>query len=496
MSGSSTILIVDDTESARETLAALLHPEGFHLLFAADGPTALTISKETELDLILLDVMMPGMNGHEVCRRLRASADTAEIPIIMITALDDADSRIQGIESGADNFITKPFNRGELRAQVRTLLRLNRYRRLLYERNRFAWVVEQADDGYLALGPDHQVLYANPQARKFLELPPIPDPETEAPGGVFPDIATPLFQCRPDSLWSIWPEPVEIPRFLVRPDTPAANALWLQVDLMPTSGRADEPFLVRLRDVTCDVVGRKLTWSLHRQISHKLKTPLNGLTGPLRLLVDEGDEMDPQERQEFLRMASDSAHRLQNEILDIFRYIQSTSAGYGGGGTCPVGELAAIAREVAETLGMDAPDTVVADGSAAETLPLSRAVLYDLMYELLENALKFHPRNQPASQLEIDADPAGVRICLSDDGLRLSPVQLARIWDPYYQADKDATGEVPGMGLGLSMVAVLVWEAGGHCNAYNRTDREGLVVELVIPPVSARTRSTDPMETG
>jgi PAS domain S-box-containing protein len=85
-------------------------------------------------DLILLDVMMPGMDGFEVCRRLRASDQLAEVPIILVTALDDRDSRIQGMEAGADDFVTKPIDRVELRARVRTVTRLNRYRRLLAER--------------------------------------------------------------------------------------------------------------------------------------------------------------------------------------------------------------------------------------------------------------------------------------------------------------------------------------------------------------------------
>lgn len=483
MASTPTILIVDDTESARDTLAALLHAGGYRLVFAENGPEALEISRETPLDLILLDVMMPGMNGHEVCRALRTAPVTAEIPVIMVTALDDAESRLQGIEAGADNFISKPFNRGELRAQVRTLLRLNRYRRLVYERSRFEWVVEQADDGYLALGPDRRVLYANPRARRILSLPEAPEGEPlgDRP---FPELAIPEFQCRPEALWESWPAPSDAPRFMVRPDSPDANASWLQVDLMPTSGRPDEPFLVRLRDATREVDGRKLTWSLHRQISHKLKTPLNGLTGSLNLLAEEGEEMPPGDRREFTEMAYESARRLQDEILDIFQYIQSTSSGYGGYGHCPAEELFAVAESLADDLGIEPPGLDFAPGIEGDHLPLSRSVLRDILSELLENAVKFHPRKSPRVAIRVDRNERDIRLRVEDDGIRLSPFQLHRIWYPYYQGDKDATGEVPGMGLGLSMVAVVIWETGGSCNAYNRTDRDGLVVEILMPPYS------------
>lgn len=171
MQNKSIILIVDDTETGREILEALLYSPAYELVFAVNGIDALEKAAAVTPDLILLDVMMPGMDGFEVCRHLRADPVLAEIPIILVTALDDRSSRIQGIEAGADDFVTKPFDHAELRARVHTITRLNRYRRLLDERARFEWVVEQADDGYIMLGPNNEVLYANQCARQLLDLP-------------------------------------------------------------------------------------------------------------------------------------------------------------------------------------------------------------------------------------------------------------------------------------------------------------------------------------
>lgn len=128
------ILIVDDEPLGRETLEALLKPQGYHLLFATNGADALVQASIQPPDLVLLDIMMPGMDGFTVCRRLRADPLLAEVPVLLITALDDRDSRLRGIEAGADDFISKPFDRAELRMRVRTIVRLNRYRRLLDER--------------------------------------------------------------------------------------------------------------------------------------------------------------------------------------------------------------------------------------------------------------------------------------------------------------------------------------------------------------------------
>ncbi|NUM46415.1 MAG: response regulator [Anaerolineales bacterium] len=134
MSQESLILIVDDNPLGRETLAELLdgYP-GYTLAFAENGFEALHSATQLTPDLILLDVMMPGLNGFEVCRRLRDDPALAEVPVLMITALDDHASRMQGLEAGADDFIAKPFNRAELRARVKTITRLNRYRKLREE---------------------------------------------------------------------------------------------------------------------------------------------------------------------------------------------------------------------------------------------------------------------------------------------------------------------------------------------------------------------------
>ena len=130
----STILIVDDNAASRDTLESALIEQGYHLHMAENGQQALIQAEELHPDLILLDVMMPGMDGFEVCRRIRTTNGLEEVPIIMITALDDNASRLEGIESGADDFISKPFDLQELRARVRTITRLNRYHTLLEQR--------------------------------------------------------------------------------------------------------------------------------------------------------------------------------------------------------------------------------------------------------------------------------------------------------------------------------------------------------------------------
>ncbi|MBL8103027.1 MAG: response regulator [Anaerolineales bacterium] len=131
---SSTILIVDDELAGLHTLESILDGQGYQIVMAQNGPEALKKTRELLPDVILLDVMMPGMDGFEVCRNIRNDPLLAEIPIIMLTALDDRKSLLVGLESGADDYITKPYDRYELRARLLGITRLNRYRKLLNER--------------------------------------------------------------------------------------------------------------------------------------------------------------------------------------------------------------------------------------------------------------------------------------------------------------------------------------------------------------------------
>jgi len=120
MGDSSTILLVDDEEAVRKVLTFPLERDGFTVVQAADGEEALRRFDDATIDLVVLDIMLPRLDGLEVCRRLRA---TSSVPIIMLTARDDELDKVVGLELGADDYITKPFSIREFRSRVRALLR-------------------------------------------------------------------------------------------------------------------------------------------------------------------------------------------------------------------------------------------------------------------------------------------------------------------------------------------------------------------------------------
>ena len=120
MPDSSTILLVDDEESVQKLLTYPLERDGFRVVPARDGEEALRLFAEETVDLVVLDIMLPKLDGLEVCKRLRAESS---VPIIMLTARDDEFDTVLGLELGADDYITKPFSIREFRSRVRALLR-------------------------------------------------------------------------------------------------------------------------------------------------------------------------------------------------------------------------------------------------------------------------------------------------------------------------------------------------------------------------------------
>jgi signal transduction histidine kinase len=144
--------------------------------------------------------------------------------------------------------------------------------------------------------------------------------------------------------------------------------------------------------------------------------------------------------------------------------------------------LTNLVNEISGVLGLGKVSVLISEGLEEVPMIFSERALELILWELLQNAEKFHPSRSPHVEVLLSLyDEHTISLKVMDDGLTLSPDQLAHVWTPYYQGEKRFTGEVPGMGLGLSMIASLIWQVGGSCSISNREDGSGIVVELLLP---------------
>ena len=221
-------------------------------------------------------------------------------------------------------------------------------------------------------------------------------------------------------------------------------------------------------------------------MAHKLRTPLANLVASLEFLASQAADMSPEQVSNLCRIAQRALNHHYDNICDIVQYLEGTPF-TPEDGACTFADIQPMIDEISVKLGITPVRSAGEGDIAGSQLAISRHMMELVLWEILENAHKFHPQHLPTVTIHGSlAGPGKVAIRITDDGINLSPDQLLRIWTPYYQAEKVFTGQVAGMGLGLTMVASTIWGAGGTCKAYNRDDGPGLVIELILP-LSRRT---------
>jgi CheY-like chemotaxis protein len=472
---SATVLIVDDQEIGRITLEGFLLPLGYALYFAASGTETLALLPELRPDVILLDVMMPKMDGFEVCRRIRADSRWRDIPIILVTALDDRASKIKGLEVGADDFISKPVDWAELRARVRTTVELGWIRRQLHERARFEWAVNQSSDGFVWLDEGGRIAGANPVAQRWLGI----DPKSGHP---FLAGLSGKFVSQPKVTWTeLAGKDEDVILTLVRPETDHARSLWLQVTLtpMPVVDEASGAWMVHLQDVTALQARMLQSATVLAFVSHKLNSPLTSLSAALEMLAMRIGEVEM--LQELLRMANKSLASLEATtaqllyLMEEFREPMDQSDG-----ALLLEDLDAVVEHVCQQLALSS-DQCSYTRTVSRLPPFRPAVIERILYLLLDNAIKFHPRRAPQVRITMnDEGQDSVRLEVEDDGPGIPSELWTRVWQPLYQIDREGAGQIAGIGVGLSLVANIVWRVGGRCWIENG-DAGGARICIIAP---------------
>ena len=275
------ILAVDDQLQNIELLEAYLAPQGYEIIKALSGEEALMKLSGNKIDLILLDIMMPRMSGIEVLSRLRADERTKAIPVVMVTALKETEDKVKALEAGCDDFISKPVDKVELLARVKSILKISYYRRQLEEKGQFKAVVDKVSDGIAICSPDYLIKDSNEAIKKYLN---ITDPvKVNLLDTLFANYAVPINK---EALMDLT---IAHKTFdIVRLESVTTEALYLEVNLNVIKNSAGEllSIVFILRDVTAARVEEFQKQDTLALISHKLRTPLGAICGNISLLQD------------------------------------------------------------------------------------------------------------------------------------------------------------------------------------------------------------------
>ena len=483
MDDKETILIADGEPLGRETLNALLMSQGYNLVFAASGPETLTKAAEVKPDLLLLDAIMPGIDGFEICQRLRADATVAETPIIMVTSLDDGASRLRGLEVGVDDFITRPFDMAQLRARVRTITHLNRQRRLRTlelqaERDRTQAILEALGEAVIVTDVDGVIQYLNPAAVSLTGLGRdealgqdwrlLQGEQTGAKlGDILQDVRTGQTTWRGEVVST-------------RKDGQLYDVA-LTVAPLSTADSPDQPdgFVSVQRDITPLKKAERAKDEFVSNVSHELRTPLSVITLIGDNLDTLYDRLDDDRRRKMIRDIQKHSQALDELIGDILELSQID--GHRLSSERESLDLIQVAREELDKflpLARSKSHTLEFIGAGEIPIYGNNGQLRQIVRNLVNNALKY---TDDGGQISCEcliltknmAEPqkmwpgyaalpegrwAALRV--SDNGIGISREDLPHLFERFYRVKSQQN--IRGTGLGLAITQELIERHHGH----------------------------------
>ena len=472
------VLVVDDYPANVKLLEVNLQAAGYETAAAYDGEEALQKVESERPDLILLDVMLPKVDGFEVCRRLRANEATAVIPIIMITALKDTEDRIRGLDAGADDFLSKPFDRGELLARVRGLLQVKYYRSMLAEREKFHAVIQDLSHGIIITDGQWRVQTISRRAAELLGVP-------EGSEQVGKDVAEVLgrFRLEPslEALRQAAARAVTVE--LAQEDTrPPRYLAGRYTRIEGPRGELYNTALV-FRDITEMRQKEKLKRDFLALFSHKLKHPLTSVSVRLDMMDQGKYGPVPPAMAEALKMAVSKIRELSDLLSKVLAYASLSATELER-----AGQLVALADLVAQTRERVSRRYPMREVQWAVSLdpqlPRARApeeLLSIVADNLLDNAVKFARQKDvrvDVSAREVDNRYLEVRV--RDDGRGIHPQDRDKVFQDFTQLEESFTGNITGIGLGLATAKRLVESWGGQIG-FDSAPGEGSTFFFTVP---------------
>jgi len=515
------ILIADDNADMRQYISRILS-EHFAIETVEDGNAALRAVSHLQPDLILSDVMMPGPDGFQLLRKLRASPLTAQIPIILLSARAGEESRVEGLEAGADDYLVKPFGARELLARVSASLKLARLRRdaagqiaelndvLRRKIEEFEALMHVLPVGvFVARDPECRDISMNPAGAAMLRLPVTVNPSKTGPEAEV--LPFRLYQNGREMAADDLPMqravrtgiPVNAEEVDIRfPDGTAATLFEYAMPMFDSSG------VVRgCVGVFVDITDRKRSEAIlleadHRKdeflatLAHELRNPLAPLRNGLQVMKLESHNASAVERSRDM-MERQLGHmvRLIDDLLDVSRIrlgkitLQKQRV--------QLANVIQQAVEISRPLINDHGHQLSIQGlSDAIILDADATRLAQVFSNLLNNAAKYTERGG-LIQVEISTSDNTVSVRVRDNGVGISATMLPKLFEMFTQVDRSLERSRGGLGIGLSLVKQLIEMHGGHVSARSEGPGTGSEFTVRLPlnlkEVRTPTESTAPI---
>jgi len=489
------VVLADDNADMRDYVRRLLASH-YEVLAVADGLEALRATAEHRPDLLVTDVMMPGLDGFGLLKTLRADPRTALIPIIMLSARAGEEARVEGLEAGADDYLTKPFSARELLARVGGTLSLARARREAMRREEelkaeTASVLDSIAEGFAAFDRDFRFTYLNAEAERIYGM-----AREEVIGRnhweMFPatlgtKVETEFRRTMTERL------PGKFENFY------EPWKLWFELDCYPAR---DDGMAVYFRDVTDRKLAMEALQEADRRkdeflaiLAHELRNPLAPIRNGLRILqlARDNQEAVAQARGMMERQVQQMV-RLIDDLLDLSRISRGKIELHR-----ERVDLAAVVRSAVET---SRPLIEQAGHELALDLP-AEPVLVDVdvtrlaqvFANLLNNAAKYTEKGGGIS-LRVERDKGEVRVSVADTGVGIPASMLPRVFEMFTQVDRSLERSQGGLGIGLSIVKRLVEMHGGTVEARSEGHGKGSEFVVRLPAVTPFVREPRPGDGG